>query len=1004
MYTSRDLTAYPRFKTSYSAEELAAFTPEEHEVALAEKVARLIPQQLAFVTLLKSFQQLSYFPSLRDVPLKVVEFIARSMGVPPQLPPDYERSRTLYRHSQIIREHLGYRRYDHKVARRLMRAAMYREASIKDDIPDLINIALVELNRNQYELPAFDTISRLAQRIRTAVNRELGRRVMEEIGRVGQVLIDDLLQMGETGWWQRLKDPAPKATVRNLAEHREYRTWLDAINVGASVFQVMPIAKVQHFASIARQCDAARMREFIPSRRYAMSAALIYMRAAEAKDESADMYIRQAKRVEADAEAQLRELRDEKRDLEDALQERYLEVLKALQGPGTPEEKLARVQQVAAPAGLEATIAEVESLTTYAGNNYTSFVWDRYKTNRPTFHKLLRELRLSSVDGEKRLERAIQYVLENHSKRADLIPPFPGALEMLPSNWRRTIIRRVDGNILLDRRHFEAFLFTHVVDELKAGNAVVPGSLRYADFRDQLVTPEEYAANIEQYGREAEISIDPAEFCQNLRDWLRAVAKATDDHFPENSDVNLNALGEPVVRRVKARKASETVAVLRQLIAKRMPRVDLLDILTQTHHWDPWSTPLEPTILGHEHKLEHPTAVLLATVFAHGCRLGPTHAAHAISELFSDDEVFTRKQVSHAHRYHVTARRLEEINTRILNKFNGFPLPKFWGTGEAASVDGTLRDAPENSLQSEYHYRYHQAGLIQYRMVSDKYVVLFSKFIPCSVWEAMELIRALMGNQSDIQPRIIHGDTQAQTATAFGLCKLWGVDLMPRIRNWKGLKLLRPDADTRYQHIDKLFADEPVNWSLIETHLPDMLRVVLSIRMGRLSPDLLKRILTTYGAKNRLNQALAALGRAVRTGYLLMWLSSRTLRQEVHSETNKSETIHAFYDFLTFGGDKIKQAERDEQDKADKYEQLVGNLVSLYNTVHMTAILDELAREGIKYTDEDLTFLSPLITEHINRFGKYRVNLAKQPKITDLDALHTGFLSHHQPPNEDLAN
>jgi site-specific recombinase XerC len=134
------------------------------------------------------------------------------------------------------------------------------------------------------------------------------------------------------------------------------------------------------------------------------------------------------------------------------------------------------------------------------------------------------------------------------------------------------------------------------------------------------------------------------------------------------------------------------------------------------------------------------------------------------------------------------------------------------------------------------------------------------------------------------------------------------------------------------------------------------------------------------------------------------WLSSRTLRQEVHSETNKSETIHAFYDFLTFGGDKIKQAEREEQDKSDKYEQLVGNLVSLYNTVHMTAILDELAREGIKYTDEDLTFLSPLITEHINRFGKYRVNLAKQPKITDLDALHTGFLSHHQPPNKDLPN
>lgn len=173
-----------------------------------------------------------------------------------------------------------------------MRAAMYREAWIKDDIPDLINIALAELHRHHYELPVFDTINRLSHRIRTAVNRELGRRVMEGIGRVGQVLIDDLLQQGETGWWQRLKDPAPKATVRNLAEHLEYRAWLDAINTGAAVFQTMPVAKVQHFAAIARQCDAARMREFIPSRCYAMAAALIYIRVAEAKDESADMYIR----------------------------------------------------------------------------------------------------------------------------------------------------------------------------------------------------------------------------------------------------------------------------------------------------------------------------------------------------------------------------------------------------------------------------------------------------------------------------------------------------------------------------------------------------------------------------------------------------------------------------------------------------------------------------------------------------------------------------------------
>ena len=55
---------------------------------------------------------------------------------------------------------------------------------------------------------------------------------------------------------------------------------------------------------------------------------------------------------------------------------------------------------------------------------------------------------------------------------------------------------------------------------------------------------------------------------------------------------------------------------------------------------------------------------------------------------------------------------------------------------------------------------------------------------------------------------------------------------MPRIRNWQSLTLCRPDKKVRYEHIDELFTDV-INWKLIETHLPDMMRVVLSIKAGK---------------------------------------------------------------------------------------------------------------------------------------------------------------------------
>ena len=87
---------------------------------------------------------------------------------------------------------------------------------------------------------------------------------------------------------------------------------------------------------------------------------------------------------------------------------------------------------------------------------------------------------------------------------------------------------------------------------------------------------------------------------------------------------------------------------------------------------------------------------------------------------------------------------------------------------------------------------------------------------------------------------------------------------MPRIVNWTDLKLFRPSKDAKYEHIDELF-DEPIKWDIIETHLPDMLRVAVSIKAGRVAPSTLLRKLGTYSKKNKLYVAMRELGRVVRT-------------------------------------------------------------------------------------------------------------------------------------------
>ena len=255
-------------------------------------------------------------------------------------------------------------------------------------------------------------------------------------------------------------------------------------------------------------------------------------------------------------------------------------------------------------------------------------------------------------------------------------------------------------------------------------------------------------------------------------------------------------------------------------------------------------------------------------------------------------------------------------------------------------------DLYERNLLSECHVRYGGYGGIGYYHVSDTYVALFSHFIPCGVWEAVYILDGLLKNRSDIQPDTVHADTQGQSTPVFGLAYLLGIDLMPRIRNWKGMKLFRPSKTSRYKHIDSLFTDV-IDWSLIETHLPDMLRVVLSIRAGRISASTLLRKLGTYSRKNRLYQAFQELGRVVRTAFLLRYLNDAELRRVIQAATNKSEAFNGFVQWLFFGGERlIAENDRDRQRKLIKYNHLVANCLIFHNVQAQTRILRQLAEEG----------------------------------------------------------
>ena len=237
----------------------------------------------------------------------------------------------------------------------------------------------------------------------------------------------------------------------------------------------------------------------------------------------------------------------------------------------------------------------------------------------------------------------------------------------------------------------------------------------------------------------------------------------------------------------------------------------------------------------------------------------------------------------------------------------------------------------------------------------------------------------LLKNSSDIQPDILHADTQGQSEPVFGLSYLLGIELMPRIRNWQDHIFVRPDETVKYEYIDSLFK-EIVDWNLIQTHWEDLMQMALSIKAGKLMPSTIFRKLNTYSRKNRIYQAFKALGQVIRTLFLLKYISDRKLRREITACTNKVEGYNHFLDWLFFGKDGIiTENDPEEQEKRLKYLDLVASAVILQNTIDLSLAVQELSASGYQINQNQLAILSPYMTSHIKRYGDYVVDWHNLP-------------------------
>jgi TnpA family transposase len=990
-------TAYPRLKSNITLKELTAiYTPTTEEIGFAQQsTASGSTTRLGFLILLKTFQRLGYAVQTQAVPASIVRHIATAanLTVSQRELAHYDAAVTRRRHLSLIRDYLHLHAYS-PTAKTVMEEAIRTAAATKQDLADLINVAIEELVRQRFELPAFSTLTRTAQQIRAQVTTKFYRAVNHCLNPASRQQLDALLTIAPDATmtsWHDLKQDAGRPTLTHLQAWIDRLQQLNQLQANKTALMGIPEIKVKHFAEEAMTLDAARMKQMESSKRYTLVLALLGVQYARTLDDLAEMFIKLMQQMHQKGKTALVEYRVQTQSHTDELIATLREMVLAYQQEGDIPQRFAAIESVVGAQG-DTIVQQCDAHLNHAGNNYFSLIQNFYKSHRATLFRLLEVLPLRSSSQDKTLETAIQFLWAHRNNRGVNLSTIAIEnagnesekrvqrldLSWIPAKWWHLVMgqrARVPMPESVNRRHFEVCIFSHILLELKSGDLYIEGSSDYGDYYNQLIDWEQYKSAIEEYGQQVELPTEPKLFVAHVQQWLTTCATTFDDTFPANADVDYQR-DRLVIRKPKP-KLVTGAAQLKAQIAARIRPVNLLDSLIDTELWLNWTRCFKPKS-GYDAKLDRPIDRYLVTTFCYGCNLGPAQTAVSLQD-------FDRRQVSHVHQRHIDLDKLQAAITIVIDSYNRFNLPKYWGTGDRASVDGTKWDIYENNLLAEYHIRYGGYGGIAYYHVSDTYIALFSHFIPCGVWEAVYILDGLLHNQSEIQPDTIHGDTQAQSATVFALAYLLGITLMPRIRNWKDLTFYRPTKAVRYKHVDSLFTDT-VNWELIETHLPDMLRVALSVKAGKINASTVLRKLGTNSTKNKLYQAFHALGCAVRTGFLLQYLNDAQLRSTIQGATNKSESFNHFVQWLSFGGEGvITSNNREEQRKMIRYNHLVANCLIFYNVFEISRILNELRQEGYPLDTDAVAALSPYWTQHVNRFGVYDLNLDRSPPPINYD-------------------
>ena len=892
------------------------------------------------------------------LPDVILQYLAAQLFVDPSSFSAYgQRAQTRTDHADLVARYLGirpFRRGDLALALNLAAQA----AEYTDRGEPIVRALMVGLKGERFILPSGDTLERAGLAGRARARKAAAAAIVEGLSSAELTRLDELVinnpdfGMTPLAWLRNFKEAPTAANINGLLERLRY---VRGIGIHPVVGGAIPEFRFAQFVREGGVAPAFLLSDYSVNRRRATLTAAVIDLEARLADAAIQMFDRLIGGMFTRAR------RGRERRYQDSIQSvgqlmrlfgaTITALDEAVQNGGDP---LELIDEAVGWHRLVAAKAQVDALADLAGEDALVTATERYATLRRFSPAFLDAFTFKASGTGTALIKAIDVIRDANTRKSRDLPdgvplPFPNR------QWKRLITE--SGRI--DRRRYEIAIMATLRDRLRAGDVWIEGTRNYQRFDAYLLGRRDAAKVADVLPFDSNAASYLADRARNL-DWrLRRFAKQLKTNKLEGVSLERDRLK---LQQMPPVTPPEAEALDRKLDTL-LPRVRITELLLEVAERTGFLNAFRDLRSGKEH--DNPSTVL-AAILADGTNLGLERMANA-------SEGVSYAQLAWTHNWYLSPENYQAALAMIISAHHELPFARHWGAGTSSSSDGQFfRSGRSRSGAADVNAKYGaEPGVKIYSHLSDHFASFGSRIMSATAGEAPYVLDGLVLGAGNLPLHEHYTDTGGATDHVFALCHLLGFRFAPRLRDIGDRKLGSIAAPSTYKGIENLMG-RTIKTAAIEADWDDIVRIVASIKDGTVAPSVILRKLAAYKRQNRLDFALAELGRIERTLFTLDWLEQPELRRACQAGLNKGEARHtlAAAIYTNRQGRFTDRSLENQEFRASGLNLLIA-AISYWNTVYLDRAAQHLNAVGTTFDAALLAHLSPMGWAHISLTGDY---------------------------------